>query len=100
MMHEHQKKFERRRLRFRRFQLFREDDVGVSLRSAFDGVFPLISHALIEPWRLETVCREHQLDASASGRLCFSGTKEQCSEPLSTVLLMHPDMRELTAAAP
>jgi hypothetical protein len=33
------------------------NDVGVTIRTPFDDVLPFITHALIEAWGLEAVCR-------------------------------------------
>jgi hypothetical protein len=52
------------------------DDVGMILRAPFDGVLSLVSHALIEPWGLEAVCRQHNLNAAAGDSLGFGRAKE------------------------
>src|SRR5437879_6257582 len=70
------------------------------LRAALQGVLSLVTHALIEPRRLKTMCGENDLHTAARASLGFSGSNEFFSEPLPAVLLVYPDMRELAATSP
>jgi len=66
------------------------DDVGMILRAPFNAVPSFVSHALIEPRGLEAVRRQNNLNAAAGDSLGLGRTKEQGSEPLPSVLLVHP----------
>ena len=76
------------------------DDVRIALRPSFNRVLTLVPHAFVEPWGLETVRSQNNLNAATSNGFCFGGTKEQCSESASSMLLVYPDMSKLTASAP
>ena len=79
---------------------FGVDDVGVALRSALDGVLPLVTHTLIEAWCLETMCGQNDLSTSATDSFGLGGAKQHGSETPSSVPFVHPDMRKLAASAP
>ena len=55
------------------------DDVGMILRIPFNRVPALVSHPLIEPWSLEAVRGENNLNAAAGDCLGFGRTKQFCS---------------------
>ena len=52
------------------------DNVRMVLRAPFNGVLSLVSHALIEPWGLEAVCRQNNLNAAAGDSLGLGRAKE------------------------
>jgi hypothetical protein len=70
------------------------------LRAPFDGVPSFVPHALIEPWGLKAVCRQHNLNAATGDSLGFGRTNEQCSKPSPSVLLVNPDIGEFAASSP
>lgn len=76
------------------------DDVRIALRPSFNRVLPLVPHAFVEPWGLETVRSQNNLNAATSNGFCFGRAKEQCAESESSMPLVHPDMSELTTSAP
>ena len=87
-------------IRFSASKALDVDDVGVTLRPAFDRVLLLVPHPLIEPWGLETVCGDNNLSAAASDSLSFGRAKQYCSQALSPVPFVHPDMGKLATSSP
>ena len=65
-----------------------------------EAVDDLESQLAIEPGRLEAVCGEHDLKTTPAPRFRLRDLQKTTTHPLPTILLIHPDLTNLAAAAP
>src|SRR6187455_1048010 len=55
---------------------------------------------LVEGRRLEGECHQYHLGAAAPSCLVLRGSKELCAQSPVTLRLIHPELAQLTGAAP
>ena len=72
----------------------------MTTRIVWKAVDDLEPQLAIELWRLEAVGCEHNLKTTPAPRLRLRQFEKTMPDPLSAMLLVHPDLTNLAAPAP
>jgi hypothetical protein len=77
-----------------------EDDVGMAFGPTFDRVLSHVAQTLVELRGLKAVRREYHLRAASTKGLRLSCVEEHCSQPVTSMTRVDPEIRDLAATSP